>query len=80
MDRLIIIIIIIIMDDVSGVTDICKKSANFLTVPRKFVYNCVYVFHVINQSSQIRQKIILQTNTFNIFPASAPYNTVAKIL
>ena len=38
------------------------------------------VFHVIVPSSQIWQKIISQTNIFNIFPASVPYNTVAKII
>ena len=71
---------LIIMDDVSGVADISKKFANFLTVSRKFGYNCVYVFHVINPSSQMWQKIVFQTNSFNIFPASVPYNSVAKIL
>ena len=30
--------------------------------------------------NQIWQKILLQTNIFNIFPSSVPYNTVAKIL
>ena len=74
MDRL------IVMDDVSGVADISKKFANFLTVSRKFGYHCVYVFHVISPSTQIWQKIILQTNIFNIFLASAPHNTVSKIL
>ena len=38
------------------------------------------VFHVIVPSSQIWQKIISQTNIFNIFPARVPYNTVAKII
>ena len=38
MDRL------IIMNDVSDVADVSKKIANFLTLPRKFGYNCVYVF------------------------------------
>ena len=71
---------LIIMDDVSDAADTSKKTANFLTVSRKFGYNCVYVFHVINPSSQIWQKIISQTNSFNIFPASVPYNSVAKIL
>ena len=52
MDRL------IVMDDVSGVADISKKFANFLTVSRKFGYHCVYVFHVILPSTQIWQKII----------------------
>ena len=68
------------MDDVSGVTDASKKLANFLTVSRKFGYNCVYVFHVIVPASQIWQKIISQTNIFNIFLASVPHNTVAKII
>ena len=67
------------MDDVSGVADVSKKYRNFLTVLRKFGYNCVYVFHVIVPSNQIWQKIISQTNIFNIFLASVPHNTVAKI-
>ena len=71
---------LIIMDDVSGVADVSKKIANFLTVSRKFGYNCVYVFHVIVPASQIWQKIISQTIIFNIFPSSVPYNTVAKII
>ena len=44
---------LIIMDDVSGVADVSKKFANFLTVSRKFGYDCVYVFHVIVPASQI---------------------------
>ena len=71
MDRL------IIMDDVSGIADVSKNFSNFLTVSRKFVYNCVYVFHVIVSSSQVWQKIICQTN---IFPASVPFNTLSKII
>ena len=71
---------LIIMDDVSGVADVSKKFANFLTVSRKFAYNCVYVFHVSVPASQIWQKIISQTNILNIFPSSVPYNTVAKII
>ena len=67
------------MDDISGVADVSKKFANFLTVSRKFSYHCIYVFHLIVPSSQIWQKIISQTNIFNIFPGSVPYNTVAKI-
>ena len=73
MDRL------IIMDDVSSIADVSKNFSNFLTVSRKFGYNCVYVFHVIVPSSQVWQKIISQTNIFNIFPASVPFNTVSKI-
>ena len=51
---------------------ISKKNCKF--------FNCVYVFHVINPSSQIWQKIISETNSFNFFQASVSYNTVAKIL
>ena len=64
MDRL------IVQDDVSGVADLS----------RKYGYNVVYVFHVIIPSNQIWQKIISQTNIFNIFPASVPFNSVSKIL
>ena len=73
MDRL------IVMDDVLGVADIYRKFATFLTVPRKFGYHCVHVFHVI-ATSQIWQKNISQTNIFNIFPSSLPQNSVEKIL
>ena len=71
---------LIIIDDISGVADISKNFSNFLTVSRKFGCNCVYVFHVIIPSSQVWQKIISQTNIFKIFPASVPFNTVAKII
>ena len=68
------------MADISGVADISKKFANFLTVSGKFGYNCVYAFHVIVPASQIWRKIISQTNIFNIFPAGVPHDTVAKII
>ena len=44
---------LIIMDDVSGIANVSKKFSDFLTVSRKFGYNCVYVFHVIVPSSQV---------------------------
>ena len=72
MDRL------IIMDDVSGIADISKKFSNFLTVSRKFGYNCVYVFHVIVPSSQVWQKIISETNIFNIFLLTFPLTGFRK--
>ena len=68
------------MDDVSAVADVSKNFANFLTMSRKFGYNCVYVFHVIVPASEIWQKIISQTNILNIFPASVLHNTVAKTI
>ena len=61
MDRL------IVMDDVSGIADSCKEFADFLTVSRKYRYHCVYVFHIISPNKEIWQKIISQTNIFNIF-------------
>ena len=69
----------IVMDDVSGVADNCKKFAEFLTLYRKYRYHCIYVFHIIAPESQIWKKKLLQTNFFNIFPSSVTYNTVAKI-
>ena len=45
-----------------------------------FRKNLLNVFHLIVPSSQIWQKIISQINIFNIFPASVPYNAVAKII
>ena len=62
---------LIVMDDVSGVADISREFATFLNASRKFEYHCVYVFHV-TATSQIWQKIISQTNNFNIFPSSVP--------
>ena len=70
----------IIMDDVSGIADVSRNFSNFLTVSRKFGYNCVYVFQVIVPSSQVWQKIFSQTNIFNIFSASVPFNTASKII
>ena len=71
---------LIVMYDVSGVADNCKKFADFLTVLRKYKYHCIYVFHVIAPETQIWKKNLSQTNIFNIFPSSVPYNTVSKIL
>ena len=71
---------LIVMDDVSGLADVSKKFANFLTVSKKFGYHCVYIFHVITPSTQIWQTIMSQTNIFNIFPASVPQNTASKII
>ena len=74
MDRL------IVMDDVLGIADNCKKFAEFLTVCRRERYHCIYVFQVIAPGSQIWKKILSQTNIFNIFSLSVSYNTIAKIL
>ena len=61
MDRLIVI------DNVTGVADNCKKFAEFLTVCRKYKYHCIYVFHVIARETQIWKKSLSQTNIFIFF-------------
>ena len=72
---------LIVMDDVSGIADSPRSHfASFLTVSRKYRYNVVYAFHVIKPSHDTWQKIISQTNSFNIFPKSVPLQTVSKIL
>ena len=53
---------LIIIDGVSGVADVSKKtSKNYVSILNIFVF-------------------ISQTNIFNIFLASVPHNTVAKII
>ena len=71
---------LIVMDDISGIADSCKEFSDFLTVSQKYRYHCVYVFHIISLNKEIWQNIISQTNLFNIFPCSVPYNTVSEIL
>ena len=70
---------LIVMDDVWGIADNCKKFAEFLTVCRKYRYHCIYVFHIIMLENQILKKILSQNNLLNIFPSSVPYSTVANI-
>ena len=38
---------LIVFDDVSGLADNSNNFANFLTVARKYKYNCIYIFHTI---------------------------------
>ena len=71
---------LIVFDDVSGLADESKKFANFLTVARKYNYNCVYAFHTIYTEKTNWKTILSQTNIFNIFPASVPIGSVKKIL
>ena len=70
----------IIFDDVSGLADDSKKFASFLTVARKYNYNCIYAFHTIYTEKTNWKTILSQTNIFNIFPASVPISSVKKIL
>ena len=71
---------LIVFDDVSGLADHSNKFANFLTVARKYKYNCVYIFHTIYPEKATWKTILSQTNIFNIFPASVSLNSVKRIL
>ena len=70
----------LIVFDVSGLADDSKKFGSFLTVARKYNYNCVYAFHTIYTEKSNWKTILSQTNIFNIFPASVPISSVKKIL
>ena len=71
---------LIVFDDVSGLADTSKKLVSFLTVARKYSYNCVYIFHTIYPEKSNWRTILSQTNIFNIFSASVSLNMVRKIL
>ena len=57
----------LIVMDVLGVADNCKKFADFSTVSRKYKYNCIYVFYVIAPETQIWKKKLYLKQTFLIF-------------
>ena len=67
---------LIVMGDVSALADLSNKFASFLMITRKFSYHCVCIFHIILPE----KRIVSQTNTFNIFPASVPFHTIMKVL
>ena len=71
---------LIVFDDVSGLADNSNKFANFLTIARKYKYNCVYIFHTIYTEKATWKTILSQTNIFNIFPASVSLSSVRRIL
>ena len=71
---------LIVFDDVSGLADDSKIFVSFLTVARKYKYNCVYIFHTIYPEKANWRTILSQTNIFNIFLASVSLNNVRKIL
>ena len=68
------------MVNVSGLADESKKFAKLLIVARKSNYACVYIFHTIYSEKSIWRTILLQTDIFNIFPASVPLSSKRKIL
>ena len=71
---------LIVFDDVSGLADDSKKFVSFLTVARKYSYNCVYIFHTIYPEKANWLTILSQRNIYNIFPATVSLKDVRKIL
>ena len=71
---------LIVFDDVSGLADDSKKFVSFLTVARKYSYNCVYIFHTIYPEKANWRTILSETNIYNIFPVTVSLNNVRKIL
>ena len=70
---------LIVFDNISGLAANSKKFASFLTVTRKYNYNCIYIFHTIFPEKANWQTILSQTIIY-IFPATVPLNSVRKIL
>ena len=52
---------LIVMGNVSGLTDKSENFANFLTVSRKFCFTCVYIFYTIYPTKNNWQMILFLT-------------------
>ena len=44
---------LIVINDVSGLADRSERFSSFLTVARKFRYQCVHIFHIIHPEKVI---------------------------
>ena len=71
---------LIVMDDVSGLTDKSMEFSSFLTVSRKYRYSCIYNFHIIFPHISTWQMILSQTKIFNIFPSAIQLKNMSRIL
>ena len=71
---------LIVMDDISGLTDKSNEFSSFSTVSRKFGYSCLYIFHIIFPNRSTWQVILAQTKIFNIFPSVIQLGNMLKIL
>ena len=58
---------VIVMDDVSVLSDKLEVFANFFILSRKFGLTCVYIFYTIYPTRYHWQMILSQTKIFNIF-------------
>ena len=71
---------LIVMDNVSGLTDKSNDFNNFLTVSQKLGYICMYIFHIIYPIKSIWQMMLSQTKMFNIFLSSIELGNMLKYL
>ena len=69
---------LIVFDDVSGLADTSKKFVSFLTVARKYSYNCVYIFHTIYPEKSNWRTILSQTNILIFFRRAFPLTWLGK--
>ena len=69
---------LIAMDSISGLADKSDDFANFLTISRKFSFNCVYVFHTMYPTRSTWQMILSHTKDFNIFPGYCRWPLLSK--
>ena len=71
---------LVVMDDVSGLPDKSEDFSNFLTVPRKYGFTCLYVFHTIYSGRQSWEMIMSQTHILNFFPGSIHSSRILRTL
>ena len=71
---------LIVMDDVSGLTDKSNGFGNFLTVSLKIGYICLYIFHIIYPIKSIWQMILSQAKMFDIFLSSIQLGNMLRNL
>ena len=71
---------VIVLDNVSGLSDRSNEFANFLTVSKKYGVTCVFIFHTIYPTRQNWQMIMSQIKIFKFFPGSVQASSIKRIL
>ena len=71
---------LIVMGDVSGLSDRSNKFSNFLAVSRKYGFSCLHIFHTIYPDRQNWEMIMSQTHILNFFPGSIHSSRILKTL
>ena len=62
-----------------ALADISNAFPSFLTVSRKFKYNCFHIFHIIYPEETTWKSILSQMKMFNIFPGFIQEPSITKI-